>query len=254
MYFKLLLFALVPFLFGMSETFAASEITIDTNQDSFEGGDTAEITGMVKGGSQGELVAIEIKDATGETILIRTVAMDSMGNFDLEFKLPKSIDSGMLEIVASTEVNGEKQSQTKEIEYTGGEVTTPAADGGGCLIATAAFGSELATQVQQLRELRDNTLLETKSGNSFMIGFNKLYYSFSPTVADLERQSPIFKETVKLVITPLLTSLSILNYLDIDSDEKVLGYGIGIILLNIGMYFVAPAVIILKIKKIHCRT
>ena len=30
--------------------------------------------------------------------------------------------------------------------------------GGGCLIATATYGSELAPQVQQLRELRDNTI------------------------------------------------------------------------------------------------
>ena len=40
--------------------------------------------------------------------------------------------------------------------------------GGGCLIATATFGSELSSQVQQLRELRDNSLLQTESGQSFM--------------------------------------------------------------------------------------
>ncbi|MEK0352828.1 MAG: CFI-box-CTERM domain-containing protein, partial [Nitrosopumilus sp.] len=41
-------------------------------------------------------------------------------------------------------------------------------EGGGCLIATATFGSELAPQVQQLRELRDNTILSTESGTAFM--------------------------------------------------------------------------------------
>jgi len=122
-------------------------------------------------------------------------------------------------------------------------------DGGGCLIATATFGSELAPQVQQLRELRDNTLLPTKSGSAFMSGFNQFYYLFSPTVADFERENPIFKETVKLAITPMLTSLSILNHMDIDSEQEVLGYGISIILLNIGMYFVAPAILINKFRK-----
>jgi len=82
---------------------------------------------------------------------------------------------------------------------------------GGCLIATATFGSELAPQVQQLRELRDNYLMKTESGTSFMTGFNQFYYSFSPTIADWERQNPVFKEAVKIGITPLLTSLSILN-------------------------------------------
>jgi len=120
--------------------------------------------------------------------------------------------------------------------------------GGGCLIATAAFGSEMAPQVQFLREIRDNTVLQTQSGSTFMTGFNQFYYSFSPTIADYERENSAFKETVKIAITPMLTSLAILNYVDIDSEEEMLGYGIGIILLNIGMYFVAPAVIIFKIR------
>ncbi len=120
--------------------------------------------------------------------------------------------------------------------------------GGGCLIATAAFGSEMAPQVQFLREIRDSTVLQTQSGSTFMAGFNQFYYSFSPAIADYERENIVFKEAVKLTITPMLTSLAILNYVDIDSEEEMLGYGIGIILLNIGMYFVAPAVIIFKIR------
>jgi len=122
--------------------------------------------------------------------------------------------------------------------------------GGGCLIATAAFGSEMAPQVQFLRELRDNTVLQTESGTSFMAGFNQFYYSFSPYIADYERENPAFKETVKLALTPLLTSLTLLQYADIDSESEILGYGIGVILLNIGMYFVAPAVLVMKIRKL----
>ena len=131
-----------------------------------------------------------------------------------------------------------------------GETEVPSeAQGGGCLIATAAFGSEMAPQVQFLRELRDNTVLQTESGTSFMTGFNQFYYSFSPAIADYERENPVFKEAVKLTLTPLLTSLALLQYTDIDSESEMLGYGIGVILLNIGMYFVAPAVLIMKIRK-----
>jgi len=121
--------------------------------------------------------------------------------------------------------------------------------GGGCLIATAAFGSEMAPQVQFLREIRDNTVLQTESGSAFMSGFNQFYYSFSPTIADYERENPVFKEAVKLTLTPLLTSLTLLQYTEIDSESEMLGYGIGVILLNIGMYFVAPAVLIMKTRK-----
>ncbi len=120
-------------------------------------------------------------------------------------------------------------------------------EGGGCLIATAAYGSEMAPQVQLLREIRNNQLMSTSSGTSFMTGFNQLYYSFSPTIADMQRENPAFKETVKLGITPLLSSLSIMEYAE--SDSEVIGYGIGVILLNIGMYFAAPAIIIFKTRK-----
>ena len=124
-------------------------------------------------------------------------------------------------------------------------------ENGGCLIATAAYGSELASQVQQLRELRDNTVLQTESGSAFMAGFNQFYYSFSPMIADYERENPAFRETVKLILTPLLTSLTLLQYVDIDSESEMLGYGISIILLNIGIYFVAPAVLITKIRSFY---
>ncbi len=126
--------------------------------------------------------------------------------------------------------------------------STPNDKNGGCLIATAAFGSELAPQVQLLREIRDNTILNTNSGISFMLGLNQFYYSFSPAIADWERQNPAFKELVKIIITPMLSTLSILDYLDINSEQELLGYGIGIILLNIGMYFIVPTIIIIKIK------
>ena len=120
-------------------------------------------------------------------------------------------------------------------------------NGGGCLIATATYGSELAPQVQQLREIRDNQLLNTNSGESFMTGFNQFYYSFSPIIADMERENPVFREVVKIGITPLLSSLSILSFAE--SESEVIGYGIGVILMNIGMYFAVPAIVIFKARK-----
>ena len=122
-------------------------------------------------------------------------------------------------------------------------------DSGGCLIATATYGSELAPQVQMLREIRDNSLLQTESGTSFMNSFNDFYYPFSPIIADYERENPVFKEMVKIAITPMITSLSILNYVDMDSEAEVLGYGISLIILNIGMYVGIPAAVIVGIRK-----
>ena len=119
--------------------------------------------------------------------------------------------------------------------------------GGGCLIATATYGSEMATEVQQLRELRDNQLLQTESGTAFMGTFNYIYYSFSPIIADYERENPLFKEAVKLAITPMISSLSLME--NANSESEVLGIGISVIMLNIGMYLGIPAVVIVGIRK-----
>ncbi len=87
-----------------------------------------------------------------------------------------------------------------------------------------------------------------------MLRFNQFYYSFSPNIYDWERQSPAFKETVKIINTPMLTSLSLLNHSTIDSEEKMLGIGIGIILLNAGFYFGIPIFAALIIKRNYKRS
>ena len=121
-------------------------------------------------------------------------------------------------------------------------------NGGGCLIATATYGSEMALQVQQLRELRDNQLLQTESGSAFMTTFNDIYYSFSPTIADYERENSYFKEAVKLAITPMISTLSLME--NAETDSEVLGLGISVIMLNVGMYLAVPAIVVIRIRKI----
>jgi len=155
----------------------------------------------------------------------------------------------ILPIEAAAENSLETNVLTSESLETESEITDSENTGGGCLIATATYGSEMASEVQQLRELRDNSLLQTQSGTSFMNIFNDFYYSFSPIIADYERENPVFKEMVKIVITPMITSLSILNYVDMDSEVEVLGYGISMIILNLGMYLGVPAVVIIGIRK-----
>ena len=120
-------------------------------------------------------------------------------------------------------------------------------EGGGCLIATAAYGSELAPQVQLLREIRDNQLMNTESGSAFMSTFNEAYYSFSPIIADMERESPMFKEAVKLGLTPMLSTLAIMD--NAESESEVLGLGLSVIALNLGMYIAAPALIAMKVNQ-----
>jgi len=122
-------------------------------------------------------------------------------------------------------------------------------EGGGCLIATATYGSELSPQVQQLREIRDNQLMNTESGSGFMSGFNEAYYSFSPYIADLEREHPMFKDAVKIAITPMISTLSIME--SAETESEVLGLGLSVIALNLGMYIGLPAFGIVKVIQLR---
>ena len=157
---------------------------------------------------------------------------NTVDNFDSELsKFNESLDS--FEILSQQPSEGKTNEQSEE--------------GGGCLIATATYGSEMAVEVQQLRELRDNQLLQTESGTAFMTTFNDIYYSFSPVIADYERENPLFKEAVKIAITPMISSLSLME--NANSESEVMSIGISIIMLNLGMYLGLPAVVVIGIKK-----
>jgi len=250
---KLLLILILVTSLGISNAGAQTGITVETNFDLFEQGQAVIITGNAEEKS----VAIKVKDPTGISILVRSITTDSDGNFELEFRISQTATFGDYQVIVSTVVDNVPVISTATFEVVGkGEGVTQADQvaeekKGGCLIATAAFGSEMAPQDQFLREIRDNTVLQTESGTSFMTGFNQFYYSFSPTKADYERENPVFKEAVKITLTPLLSSLTLLQYADIDSEYEMLGYGISVILLNIGMYFIAPAVLITKIRSFY---
>lgn len=184
------------------------------------------------------LVATQLGQSGGPTII----------NLQLAKTINISVDVGAAQILDNAmPVEPSQITDSAEPAQVTGQVTIEPKSG--CLIATATFGTELAPQVQLLRELRDNVLLGTNSGTTFLAGFNEFYYFSSPAISDLERHSPIFRDLVKMAITPMLSTLSILQFVDIDSEQKMLGYGIGIILLNAGIYFVLPGLIIYKLRK-----
>ena len=132
---------------------------------------------------------------------------------------------------------------------------TADSDGGGCLIATAAYGSELAPQVQQLRELRDHTILRTSYGTAFMSGFNSIYYTFSPAVADLQREHQTLRDATRIVLTPMLASLMLLDGVSIGNEHDMLAYGILIISLNVAIYVACPvAAIAMAYTRLRRRT
>ena len=263
---------------GVSPIFAQTDLTLDSSLDSYEPGDLVTISGTT---ASEQIVSVQVKDPTGKSLLIRSINADNAGNYSLEFKIPKTAVQGNYEIVASvsiemipvietinvmvqdkvtevtevSEISTSSNSVDESVCGTGtvmknGKcvVDNSSEEGGGCLIATATYGSELAPQVQQLRELRDNQLLQTESGAAFMSTFNDIYYSFSPVIADYERENPLFKEAVKLAITPMISSLSLME--NAESESEVLSIGISVIALNLGMYLGIPVIAIVGLRRI----
>jgi peptide/nickel transport system substrate-binding protein len=112
----------------------------------------------------------------------------------------------ILAVGATTANQGNNNNNTGGESSTAGQKTTTTTETtkpSGCLIATAAFGSELTPQVQYLRNFREHYILSTASGSAFMNVFNTVYYSFSPQVADYERGQPWLQATVKTALYPL---------------------------------------------------
>ena len=80
-----------------------------------------------------------------------------------------------------------------------------------------------------------------------MSTFNDVYYSFSPVIADYERENPLFKEAVKIAITPMISSLSLIE--NAESESEVISLGLSVIMLNLVMYLGVPAIVVVGIRK-----
>ena len=126
------------------------------------------------------------------------------------------------------------------------EQTTTVRDSA-CMIATAAFGSELAPQVQYLRDFRDQRILSTVAGSSFMNAFNSIYYSFSPHVADYEREQPWLQQAVRTAVYPLLGILTMSEKVYSASEGELGAIAAGFVASSlIGALYLAPAAFSVK--------
>jgi hypothetical protein len=117
---------------------------------------------------------------------------------------------------------------------------------GPCIIASAAYGSELAPEVQLLRTFRDKTVQSTFAGTNFMKVFNRFYYSFSPTVASAVAESPLLSHIVRSLIYPLIAALNIASAIfhafGLSPELAVTVSGIAASVLIGVSYFAAPLI------------
>jgi len=116
-------------------------------------------------------------------------------------------------VTTSATTTSSRTSTTTATKTTTSVITTtetfPSFLAGRCVIASAAYGSELAPQVQFLRIFRDQFIESTFAGGAFMKAFNAFYYSFSPAVASAVARSPLLLQMVRLLLYPLMAALHI---------------------------------------------
>lgn len=100
-----------------------------------------------------------------------------------------------------------------------------------------------------MRSFRDDRILSTAAGSSFMNVFNSWYYSFSPSVADYEREQPWLQATVKTAIYPLIGILNVAekgySIKDGEGGSLVAGFAASSL---IGMVYLSPAAIAIRKK------
>lgn len=77
---------------------------------------------------------------------------------------------------------------------------TQSADDSDCFVATAAYGTPLALEVQYLRAFRDRYLMSNAPGRYFV----RLYYRLSPPIARYVRQDEGRRQWVRFALRPLV--------------------------------------------------
>lgn len=78
--------------------------------------------------------------------------------------------------------------------------TYSASNGGVCFIATAAYGTPMAQEIDTLRAVRDTYLLDTVLGTAFV----DTYYRLSPPIADKVAAHPALASAVRMLLSPFI--------------------------------------------------
>ncbi len=139
-------------------------------------------------GATALLLSAENKTASEVKLQLQLLATSSLDKFTPSTEIPNdTYGYGKLTLI-------EEETESGLTSEEGG------GSGGGCFIATAAFGTPLAEEVITLKKFRDRYLLT----NPFGRAFTKIYYKLSPSLADFIRNKPLIKAVARIYLKPLI--------------------------------------------------
>ena len=124
----------------------------------------------------------------------------------------------------------------------------------GCIIATAAYGSELAPEVAYMRHVRDVMIGSTWAGRALVEGWNAFYYSWSPPIAALIANSKELQITSRILLVPLVATVHSIAfiYAVLSSFDLTLASVIAFLLaviLSTSIYIIIPTLVLRTISK-----
>ena len=197
------------------------------------------------GGSTTMVVLVNLRSGKAEPVSLTAAGLPSDFKYSFDPPTVTPTGSSTLHLTAGNTPG----SYTLVVQASGGKVVKTVSvhvevvEEKRCLIATAAFGSEVAPQVQVLREFRDGFVMKTFAGENFMKTFNAFYYSWSPYVARAEYENPVLRDFIRITIYPLIYSLEVSRIIaqpfSTIPEFAVLVSGI-IASLLIGLIYVSP--------------
>jgi len=104
--------------------------------------------------------------------------------------------------VADTSLMDPVMPNTVSGSYTG-EGYDNDSGGGGCFIATAAYGSYLDPHVRSLRRFRDETLMNSRAGRALVARYDEV----SPSIARYIEQHEALRTVTRCVLTPVVFAI-----------------------------------------------
>lgn len=222
---------------------AQSSITCSASPSTITLGSSVTVSGSISPSHAGVAVSLTYTKPDATTIA-RTATTTSAGSYS-DVYTPDM--AGSWTVIASWDGDSDHLGATSSHAHLTVE------GGGGCIIATATYGSELAPKVQFLRGFRDSIVLSTFAGSQFMRVFNAWYYSFSPSVAGFIARQPVAKTIMRGVLYPLIgiLHLSSMTYSAFSFSPEIGVVVSGFVASSlIGVvYFTLPAMVLLAIIK-----
>ncbi len=194
---------------------------------------------------------LPMDDDDGDNLITVTIVDGGLGDDDLTAN-GVIVDPGGPAVFESTPAETPTPTPTPTESPTTTPTVQPSSQRG-CVIATASYGSELASEVVFMRQVRDQMVGSNQVGRTLVDGWNAFYYLWSPPVADAISSSEMLRAVFRTLLLPLilmihLTALIHTAIAPLDSAIASLATFIFAAAFSIATYFVMPIVLLLRIR------